>query len=223
MWNKRSSGQDDDAMVQQVLGAVADLKGKKPLISKKTPPADAVVSPLAADAADFGTVLDEKPAAAALETAAVVQADSKETIAMKSFNVKAAAPKPAQENFYLKGLDLAADDSTPKESAQPVAKQESFKQSLVAAANSVSKVDAGNVLTSDTSADEPKPRHSLWPMSWKPKRESLAVESEAVQQAPKKDFLGDFLGMTKKTAPRQAPKPSAAPADRQNPYMLDLQ
>jgi len=88
-WKPKTSAADDEAMVNNVLGAVADLAGKKKagLLAKR----DEAVSPLADDAASLGMdATQEQPS--------------------RDNNIVPSARPEKQENSYLKvmGLDAPA-------------------------------------------------------------------------------------------------------------------
>jgi len=191
-WKPQSAAMDDETMVNNVLGAVAELKGKKTgLLSKHHSSSE---SSLSADEESFNVA----PAEVAPAKPAAPPAAPQENSYLKSidFGIKTPeAPKPEasapHENSYLKGIDLTGD--VPKSAAQ---KQTSQVQS--SSENSLSSF----------SWDDSKPQEA-------------APQPQVVQPAaqPKgNNFLG-WLGLEKKPA---APKVVAAPAKASNPYLMDL-
>eukprot|EP00747_Dinoflagellata_sp_TGD_P025807 gnl/TRDRNA2_/TRDRNA2_131507_c0_seq1.p2 gnl/TRDRNA2_/TRDRNA2_131507_c0~~gnl/TRDRNA2_/TRDRNA2_131507_c0_seq1.p2 ORF type:complete len:322 (-),score=73.50 gnl/TRDRNA2_/TRDRNA2_131507_c0_seq1:19-870(-) len=167
-WSTKHSSEDDDAMVSQVLGAVAELKGKKSLISQKsqTSQQSEDLSPLAAHDADFGV----DTSAPSTQPAAAAEA--------------APEPKPVkQENSYLKGLDLNADDSAPAQSVeqQPQESAPAKVVSLAKESDSVSPLSSFSFDDSDT-APQQKPK----PAPVQPVQQQLSTSSDA---------LSKFLGM----------------------------
>lgn len=205
-WKPADSAASDDAMVQNVLGSVAGLVGKK-----VPAPAAPKVSAGALDA-DEAAILsaDDTPKP---EVKPVVQDPAP---VEKNFLAKAPeppapeppAPKP-QTNSYLDGLDLTVDTKpdTPAPTVQPVAVDTPAPVAAVAAASSLS--NGKSALDSFSFSDDQEPTTTAAPKVQTP--------------APKPSALGSWLGMVQPHVQKAAaPVTTAAPADA-NPYLTDLQ
>lgn len=107
-WKPHDSASDDEAMVKNVLGAVADLTKGKSL--RGAAPSNDDESPLATEAAS-------------LEAESPLQPESQQTqSAPQPTTTQPAVPDSApQENSYLKGLDLTPtpEKSVPAEKVEP--------------------------------------------------------------------------------------------------------
>lgn len=191
-WKPQQSANDDDAMVANVLGAVAELKGKKA-------PSQAEENPLAAAAAEENAFAAQPVAVKRVAAVAVKKASAYMDFSMMTGEAPAdAEQQPAQEaapaakivkeNSYLRGLNL--DGDAPVAAAAQVAAP-------------VQKTAPNSYLAGFSwSDDKPAP---------KPKPAAAMVET-------KHSNLLSWLGVEKK-AP--APKVEA-PAKAVNPYILDL-
>lgn len=200
-WKPSASAMSDEQMVQNVLGAVAGLKGSKAGLLSKQRTVDE--NPLAADAASMDSE-PEAPVAAPKPVAAAPEPAPKENSYLKTIDfgldnkeTQAAAAPPAHENSYLKGLDLSGDMPT------VVATPESSKK-------------AAQVQSSST--------NSLSSFSWDdaPQEEARAQPKELVQvpESTGGSTLLSWLGVQRK-APAQKVV-AAAPAKPSNPYLVDL-
>lgn len=204
-WKPADSAASDDAMVQNVLGSVAGLVGKK----VPAPPAPKV-SAGALDA-DEAAILsaDDAPKP---EAKPVVQEPAP---VQKNFLAKAPeppappAPKP-QTNSYLDGLDLTVDTKpdTPAPVVQPVAVE--TPAAPVAAVAATSSLSGG--------------KSALDSFSFSDSEDTTTTAAPKVQTpAPKPSALGSWLGMVQPHVQKAAaPVTTAAPADA-NPYLTDLQ
>jgi hypothetical protein len=199
-WKPQNSGMNDEQMVQNVLGAVAELKGKKAgLLSKSR---DNGESSLAADQASLDA---EEPAAAPAKPVA--------------------APAAPQENSYLKTVDFglrAPAAKVPAEAAAPVKQENSYLKGLDLSGDMPVAVDApasGKKMSQAQSSSN----NYLASFSWddaKPKEEAQPQVRPTEPKAETKDnSLASWLGVTQKVAPQAAPVAPAAPA---NPYLVDL-
>lgn len=192
----QDSGESDEQMVQNVLGAVASLKGgkKSGLLSKQR----SSENTLSADESSFG--VEAEPAAAPV--AKPVQSAPpapRENSYLKTVDfglgstesapvAKPAAPK---KNSYLDGLDLSGD------MPEKVAAQEEPKKT--------SQIEQGNALSS-FSWDDSKPKEQEQP------------KVQQLKPNGKDNALLGWLGVVEK-----APAPKAeAPAPPSNPYLMDL-
>lgn len=219
-WKPQDSAMNDEAMVNSVLGTVANLKQEKPaalVTSGRTG------SALEADEAAFGGKLgvdvavaseEEKEAktqkAAPVAEAPVAAASTEGNTYLNSvdFGLKTAEPKPKaavlQGNSYLRGLDLSGDGSK-------------------AAAD-----DASTYSASSSSKDV----NYLASFSWgddKPAAEKK-VQPAPQAPAPKKkqaglSSLSSWLNLGgavhAPAAPAAKPAAQAAPATAGNPYLQD--
>eukprot|EP00747_Dinoflagellata_sp_TGD_P025809 gnl/TRDRNA2_/TRDRNA2_131507_c0_seq3.p1 gnl/TRDRNA2_/TRDRNA2_131507_c0~~gnl/TRDRNA2_/TRDRNA2_131507_c0_seq3.p1 ORF type:complete len:321 (-),score=84.65 gnl/TRDRNA2_/TRDRNA2_131507_c0_seq3:93-941(-) len=140
-WSQKHGQEDDDAMVSQVLGAVAELKGKKAVVAQQK---SEDLSPLAAHDADFG-----------MDTSAPVA----QPAAQAATEAAPQAKPAATENSYLKGLDLNADDSTPAQNTVQQTQESApvKKVSLAKEDDSVSPLSSFSFDDSDTAPQE-KPK-----------------------------------------------------------------
>lgn len=218
-WKPQSSAMDDDAMVKNVLGAVAELKGapaKTGLLSRKRAVA-ADASPLAADAEALGMDTSASASTATSSSdAAVTKTAEKgsENSYLKSIDFGDAAkevdqfqPRAPSTNSYLKGIDLNGD-STPA-ATKPV-------ESLAAthaAQRAAGAEDSGsdNPLASFSWGDDMKQPEQRTPPP------TAAVQLKATTAAP--SALLSWLGVVKKQPPPQVQK--AAPQEK-NSYAFDL-
>jgi len=207
-WKPADSAANDDAMVQNVLGSVAGLVGKK------VPAASSPKESAGALDADEAAILssDDAPAPKA-EAKPVVQEAAP---AQNNFLAKAPepqAPPAAKTNSYLDGLDLTVDTKpdTPAPVAQPVAVEETPAAPVAAvAASSASSLSGG--------------KSSLDSFSFSDSEDTTTTAAPKVQTpAPKSSALGSWLGMVQPHVQKAAaPVTTAAPADA-NPYLTDLQ
>jgi len=193
-WKPESSGMSDDQMVQNVLGAVAELKGKKAGLLSKHSSTDE--SSLASDESSFGVAPEPAKATAPL-------AATQENSYLKSIDLGVKAPEqpaaPAKhENSYLRGMDLSGD--MPSVVAAPAAQVKKTSQVETSSAN----------LLSSFSWDDSKPEA-------KP-----VVKSSEPKVGGKDKSLMSWLGVEHKAA--VAPHDAAAqePAKPANPYLMDL-
>lgn len=203
-WKPADSAASDDAMVQNVLGSVAGLVGKK----IPAPSAPKVSSGLEADEASILSA-DDAPAA----PKPVVQEEPAPV--EKNFLAKAPeppappAPKP-QGNSYLDGLDLTVDTKpdTPAPAVQAVAVE--TPAAPVAAAAATSSLTGG--------------KSALDSFSFSDSEDTTTTAAPKVQTpAPKSSALGSWLGMVQPHVQKAAvPATTAVPSDA-NPYLTDLQ
>lgn len=195
-WKPQNSGMSDEQMVQNVLGAVAELKGGKKagLLAKHSSEDNALT-------ADEASLSVEEPAKPAALTAAP---QPRENSYLKSIDFglntqeKPAAAAPAKkDNSYLRGLDLSGD------MPQVVAAPASSKKAAEVQSSS------NNYLAS-FSWDDSKPQA--------PKPEVVKPAEPKVNSKDKS--LMSWLGVVDKApTPKAAP---AAPAKPSNPYLMDL-
>jgi len=194
-WKPQSSAMDDDTMVQNVLGAVAELKGKKAgLLSKRR---NVDENPLAAEEATFAAPAEPKPAASA-----------------------PAAPK--KESGYL-DFSIMTSDAAPQPPAasQPPAAPQPQAAALVKENSYLKGLD----LTTEAEASSAPRKNYLSSFSWDDSTPAVQERPKpAVVATPKvnskENSLLNWLGVVKKgPAPEAAP---AAPAKPANPYILDL-
>jgi len=191
-WKPQSSALNDDQMVQNVLGAVAELKGGKPagLLSKRRQTDE---SSFAADESSLG--VDSPPPQPKAEPAAPAP---HENSYLKSIDFGIRAPEAPEkvekpkENSYLKQFDLS--DDTPS----PATKRTS--QAQTSSANSLAS------FSWDDSAptEQPKPK----------------VVQPEIKSNGKDHTLLSWLGVVDQApAPKAEPAVAAKPA---NPYLMDL-
>jgi hypothetical protein len=207
-WKPADSASNDDAMVQNVLGSVAGLMGKK--IPAPSAPKEASAGALDADEAAILSA-DDTPSAPKPQAQPVVQEPAP---AQNNFLAKAPeapASKPAQ-NSYLDGLDLTVDTKpdTPAPTVQPVA-----VETPVAPVAAVATTDSLN-----------QGKSALDSFSFSDSADATTTAAPKVQTpAPKgESALGSWLGMVKPHVQKAAAPvaAAAAPADA-NPYLTDLQ
>jgi hypothetical protein len=113
-WKPQQSAMDDETMVQNVLGAVAELKGKKAGLLSKQQSSD---NQLLSDAASVSEDSAPAAAAAAPEKPVAEAAPKVSAQAAESTPPVENAPAAKHENSYLKGIDLSGD--MPKVVADP--------------------------------------------------------------------------------------------------------
>jgi len=179
-WKPQDSATNDDQMVQNVLGAVAELKGGKKagLLSKRR---DALED-LSADEASFG-VEPAQPAPKPVAAAPVPHENSY----LKSFDLSIRAPETTEkveekpkENSYLNGLDLTTE-----------AEQKRTSQMQGSSTDS---------LASFSWDDDSKPKEQPKPQ----------VEAQEPKSDGKKPSLMGWLGLVNEApAPKVAPAPLA--------------
>jgi hypothetical protein len=201
-WKPQSAAMDDETMVQNVLGAVAQLKGSKKagLLSNQHA---ADENPLVADAGALGS---EQPEPTAVSPKPAAPAAPRENSYLKSIDFGLATPQAAEEqktaapakheNSYLKGLDLSGD--MPK----VVASSEEPKKA------SHMQSSSNNYLAS-FSWDDSKPQEES----------NQKVSQQEPKVDPSKDSLLSWLGVVKKAPVQRAP---TAPTQPANPYIMDL-
>lgn len=185
-WKPEAAGaMSDDQMVQNVLGAVAELKGGKKagLLSKNR-------NALADDAASMDV---ETPPPAPKPEPVVAAPAPRENSYLKSvdFGIRAPeAPEKPKENSYLKGLDLTGD--MPQAVAPAGTKRTAQVQS-----------DSTNALAS-FSWDDSKPQEQA-----KPK----VVAQPEVKSNGKDHTLLSWLGVVHEAPPPQAVAAPVKPAN----------
>lgn len=124
-WKPQDSAASDDAMVQNVLGAVAELKGKKAgLLAKRSDDS------LANDAASLGV----ESAPVAPQPAEAAPAPHQNSY-LKSIDFGIRAPaaeeqEPPKENSYLHGFSLGGDAATEKRTSQVQAASSNYLSSF---------------------------------------------------------------------------------------------
>jgi len=204
---KPQAAMDDDTMVRNVLGAVAELKGKKAgFMSTRNN-----VEERSSENSFTAAVEEELPQPKAEAVQSVVPAKKKN--GYMDFSMMAddqsppetqAAPVAAapavKENSYLKGIDLS-DDAAQVAPARPAPLK---RMKMLKVASSVAS--GPNYLNSFSWDDDAKPT--------KPMPRHIAP-----QASKKESQLLSWLGVVDK-AP--APKVVQAPAKPSNPYILDL-
>jgi len=202
-WKPADSAASDDAMVQNVLGSVAGLMGKKVAApSAPSAPAQPSAGALDADEAAILSSDDAKPAAQ--------PAPQQTTPQTQNFLAKATeAPEaPKQSNSYLDGLDLTTDT---KPDAPPAVTQPVVVDTPVAPVAAVESSVSGG-------------KSALDSFSFSDSDDQTTTAAPKVQTpAPKGSALGSWLGMVQPHVQKSAaPVIAAAPVDA-NPYLTDLQ
>jgi hypothetical protein len=202
-WKPADSAASDDAMVQNVLGSVAGLVGKKVPAPQSAPK---VSSGLEADEASILSA-DDAPAPQPQAQPVVQEAAP----AQNNFLAKAPeAPASKAGNSYLDGLDLTVDTKpdTPAPAVQPAV--------VEAPAAPVAAVATTDSLNQGKSA--------LDSFSFSDAADTTTTAAPKVQTpAPKSSALGSWLGMVQPHVQKSAaPVTTAAPSDA-NPYLTDLQ
>jgi hypothetical protein len=221
-WKPQESAMNDEQMVQSVLGAVAELKGKKAgLLSKSRSTEESSSSLAEAEPVQVAPVA-EKPTAppAAPVVAAVAPAAPQENSYLKTVDlgltsqqteVTQEKPKPApakRENSYLKGLGLDLSGDMPQHTGDAATpKRTSQVQS------------SSNLLTSFSWGDDSnqEEQHPQQQPQQQPRLQSLQA---VVPKDAQGGSLLSWLGVVNK-----APQPKAteaAPAKASNPYLMDL-
>lgn len=203
-WKPADGAASDDAMVRNVLGSVAGLMGKK-IAAPAAPAAPAQPSAGALDA-DEASILSADDAKPAAQPAPQQEAPPTQNFLAKA--PEAEAPKPAQSNSYLDGLDLTADT---KPDAPPTVSQPA-----------VVDMPAAPVAAVDTSISGGK--SALDSFSFSDSEDQTTTAAPKVQTpAPKGSALGSWLGMVQPHVQKAAaPVTIATPSDA-NPYLTDLQ
>lgn len=176
-WKPQNSADNDEAMVQNVLGAVAELKGKKAgLLAKRESNDNALVADAAAMSDDSAKLSGQAPP---------VQ------------------PAPAaHQNSYLKGLGMDLSGDMPKVVATSDDKPKQISQAQ----------SSSNSYLASFSWDDSKPQE----------QPQAKVEQPEVKVDPKEANLLSWLGVVKKTPPKQRAVAAAKPAQPSNPYIMDL-
>lgn len=208
-WKPADSAASDDAMVQNVLGSVAGLVGKK--MPAPSAPSAPKVSAGALDADEASILSADDAPAPKPEAQPVVEQPAP---AIKNFLAKAPeeAPVASKTNSYLDGLDLTVDTKQDTPAPQPA-----VDETVETPAAPVAAVAATNSLIGGKS--------SLDSFSFSDSEDTTTTAAPKVQTAaPKSSALGSWLGMVhphvqKSAAPVAA---AAAPSDA-NPYLTDLQ
>jgi len=199
-WKPQDGGLSDEQMVQNLLGAVAQLKGgkKSGLLSKQR----GSESALSSDESSF----EAEP------VAAPVQAP-----------VARAAPV-SHENSYLKTVDFGLN--TPETVAAPVEKSAPHKNSYLDGLDLTGDMprETAPAATKKISQSQQSSSNALSSFSWgdeKPKEQEQPDQSgvaELVKADGKSNSLLGWLGVVQK-----APAPKVeAPAPPSNPYLMDL-
>lgn len=209
-WKPADSAASDDAMVQNVLGSVAGLVGKKVAApSAPSAPAQPSAGALDADEAAILSADDAKPAAQ--------PAPQQATPPTQNFLAKApeATQAPKQSNSYLDGLDLTTDT---KPDAPPAATQP------VVADTPVVPVAAPVAPVAAVESSVNGGKSALDSFSFSDSDDQTTTAAPKVQTpAPKTSALGSWLGMVQPHVQKAAaPVVAAAPVDA-NPYLTDLQ
>jgi hypothetical protein len=197
---KGSSSADEETMVQNVLGAVAGLTGKKAgLLSKQH--SSSSENQLLTDAASLSE--DPAPPAAApekpvVEAAPKAQAEES-TPTVQNAPAAQNVPAAKHENSYLKGIDLSGE--MPTVVANPSDNVRTVSQAQSSSTNSLTSF----------SWDDSKPQEQAAP---KPEQPQIKVDS-------KSNSLMSWLGVVKKAPPAPVQTAPAA-AKPSNPYIMDL-
>lgn len=222
-WKPSQSAMDDDAMVKNVLGAVAELKAGKGASTNLRGQGHADSESDAGDALQW----KDNAAAVAAAPAAPIAAEAKPKAAM------------SQENTYLKGIDFGLE-------AQPTPMQRSESSqdnSYLKGMNFGSSAHPAQLGLS-TAKQTTDSHDFLAGFSWdddKPARAAPPAAAPAVTEAPAAsgaeaskaqgakassgsggNALLAWLGGGAPAA-RAAPKPAKAAEAPQNSYMMDLQ
>jgi len=224
-WKPQQSALDDEAMVKNVLGAVAQMKGGS-LRGSSSAPADDDSAPLMAPAAPAPI------AAVAVEAPPQPQPQPqapKENSYLKSIGLDAPARSQpaAPENSYLKGLNL--DSAAPPDAARTASKP------AVGLSAIKTKDDGANYLASFSWGDD-APAAPKAPQAASesaevdaPASPSAADAAPAAAAAPvapaapkKKNALLAWLGGEKQPAAAPAAPAKEAQAPAKNPYIMDL-
>jgi hypothetical protein len=200
-WKPADSAASDDAMVQNVLGSVAGLVGKKTAVPGTTTTQPSVGA-LDADESSILSADDVPKQEAKPEP-------KPEPQPKQNFLAKISdTPKP-QSNSYLDGLDLTVDTkpdapAVTSQPAQPIA------EPVVPVTAAESSVSGG--------------KSALDNFSFSDSDDQTTTTAPKVQTpAPKVSALGSWLGMVQPHVQKAvAPVTTAAPPDA-NPYLTDLQ
>eukprot|EP00747_Dinoflagellata_sp_TGD_P192621 gnl/TRDRNA2_/TRDRNA2_57713_c0_seq1.p1 gnl/TRDRNA2_/TRDRNA2_57713_c0~~gnl/TRDRNA2_/TRDRNA2_57713_c0_seq1.p1 ORF type:complete len:356 (-),score=102.97 gnl/TRDRNA2_/TRDRNA2_57713_c0_seq1:68-1135(-) len=241
-WKPSHREEDDDAMVKQVLGAVADLKGKKlpamSLSSKKKATKDdsSMEDPFARDEAFFGKV--DQAAQAPQQAAQPAPQPAQLALATNDYSEvtvsrhKKQKSNALESNSYLKGLDLVTEDqeeaekpvksmrkvpkvTTPSPEDEQVAAEISAAEGAAFAKPNTAFASADVSPLSTFAFDE-----DAAPPKPKPKP-ALAVRHTQKQEQPMNP-LEKFLGLKSAASMIQEPQAPAQPADPINSYLSDL-
>jgi len=202
-WKPASSAASDDALVNNVLGSVAGLMGKK--VAAPPPPHPAVGSL----EADEESILSGDDAAAAPQPVAQPVVEQPAPV-QNNFLAKVPESQPEsqpkQTNSYLDGLDLTADTKPDAPVSQPA-----VVDTPPAPVAAVDTMNGGkSALDSFSFSDGDAPTTTAAPKVQTP--------------APKGSALGSWLGMAKPHVQEvAAPVAAAEPAADANPYLTDLQ
>jgi len=191
-WKPQSSAMDDETMVQNVLGAVAELKGKSVGLLSKQHTSSEHENQLLTDAAS----LSEDSSPPVVDAPVVQSAPKAEESAATVQNM----PVSQTGNSYLKGIDLSGDMPTVVASASDNVRQVSQTQK-----------SSNNYLAS-FSWDDSKPQEVAEPKQEQPQPK---VDS-------KPNSLMSWLGVVSKAPPAPVHNSPAAPAKPSNPYIMDL-
>jgi len=191
-WKPQDSAMDDESMVQNVLGAVAQLKGQVPA---KAAPKDTT-----AFSADEDALESDMPAPAA--PAPVEQP-------------VAASPAAQSDNSYLKDFDLGSQPvSAPKASAiqgNSYLRGAEMAPAAPAAPVDMTKGDAmAGFSWDDSKAEQPT----------EAPKARLVQEQQATKKATTENVLSSWLDGAAPAAKKSQAKPTAAPASS-NPYMMN--
>lgn len=208
-WKPQDSAASDEAMVQNVLGAVAELKGKKVNLMSQHRSTPTESQPTTEEQ----PASSEAPAQTAKVAQKVSQPDTapRENSYLKTVDfglstpeAPKAAPQPKHKNSYLDGIDLSGDMPQVTESSQKPKQTSQAQRS------------SSNYLTS-FSWDDSQPRAQRAQDQPQPKKE------EAIPVNSKDANLLSWLGVVSKEPVHQsAPAAPAAPAKPSNPYLADL-
>lgn len=205
-WKPQQSAMDDETMVQNVLGAVAELKGGKKagLLSKQHQTDE---NPLVADEDVLATHADPAPAPMKETVPAAPKSKASPYMDFSMMTAPSAAAEeapvaksevaPVRENSYLKGIDLSADMPKSLRTAR-VAKE--------------STAPSNNYLASFSWSDDANPQPAVKQVAPKPAEPKVETKDSS---------LFSWLGVVKKQAPPARAQP-AAPAKPSNPYLMDL-
>lgn len=206
-WKPKDSAVDDDSMVKNVLGQVADLTGGK---SQAAPAPTYTQSSLDADEANI-LAADDTPAQKSKPqpTAAPVPTQPPAQNFLSKAPEVAEAPKSSGENSYLKGLDLNMDSAA---SAPPAPEVAAVAETPVKPMKVAAKSALDNFSFDDGSA---------------PAATTTDAPRAEQKAAGKSSALGSWLGLVKPHVQPAAQKVEDAPAvtpaaQAENPYLADL-
>jgi len=231
-WKPSQSAMDDDAMVKNVLGAVAELK------SGKTAPTSLRGQSQASQGSDDPLQWQDNSAAASVApvaAAAFAAPEEKPKAAMSQENsylkgidfglgsqsAESAPPQRSDDNSYLKGFSFGSDVRAVASPAEPAASSRMSQLGVHAAAG---KSDSHDLLASFSWDDDNTRKPAPQTVEASPAG-GAGSEVPKAQAAKPRNALLAWLGGGAPAAPAAAaaPKLVQAAAAPQSGYMMDLQ